>query len=272
MARRPPVTDKTTLLGIPAPASYDEVPPRAPATPELGAKTESEPPSAPVPTDPETEPSVPEGQPTNTDGFDPYRFGANSFPPGLRSELIRTKLPRVDPEELKDTLPPNTGLEALAERPTGRGRWIAAATLALLAVGTPVAWVAFSSDEETAKTTANAREQTAVPTAARSSEASTGTTLSIPPPKAENLAATARQAAEPPAEPAEVPREEARTPKASLTSAASSQARALRTAAVQTPSAIPQSPTPPPRSTASAPSGTASNGNLFELPVGPKPQ
>jgi hypothetical protein len=45
---------------------------------------------------------------SSSDGtFDPYKFQTNTMPSGLRAELIAAGLPRVDPERIEDTVPPN---------------------------------------------------------------------------------------------------------------------------------------------------------------------
>lgn len=265
MARRSPANDKGTLPGIPAPAVFDEPPARTPVIVDAGGASNE--PSVSDPTHDVTEHTEREGERTDTNGYDPYRFGATKFPPGLRSELIQTKLPRVDPEELKDTVPPNAGIEAFIARPTKRAQLLITAGLVVLAIGGPVAWVAFSDGDD--KTKAPDRANAAIPAVTPSTKTGIAT---IPPsaaPFEERAKAALIEAAAPISEPVEPLREKALTPKVPLTGAPPSPPRPLRRAAVRT---IPLAPkataVPPPASV--APSGTASNVNLFDLPIGPK--
>ena len=39
--------------------------------------------------------------------FDPYRYQVMTVPPGLRSEMLHAKLPRLSEEYFQDTVPPN---------------------------------------------------------------------------------------------------------------------------------------------------------------------
>ncbi|HVW27357.1 MAG TPA: hypothetical protein VHC69_18465 [Polyangiaceae bacterium] len=48
--------------------------------------------------------------------FDPYRFGANTMPPGLRVKLIEAELPVVPPEDLLESSPLKQFLAALRSR------------------------------------------------------------------------------------------------------------------------------------------------------------
>jgi hypothetical protein len=260
MSRRSPANETSTLPGIPAPAVYDEPPPNAPVSVEAGSGAPPEHASAPLQTDELTEPTALEGQPTNTQNFDPYRFGATSFPPGLRSELIRTKLPRVDPEQLKDTLPPNAGIEALVTRPAGRSRLVMAGAVAVFVIGGLLGWVALSGGEDGVK----------VPPERASAPANTAAVASTP---ALAVAATApvSKSAAPDPQAAETPREKINAQATNSSPQRPSSAPAPSTRGVRTAPVAERSEALRP-AVSVAPSGTASNADLFDLPIGPKPR
>lgn len=61
--------------------------------------------------------SVPSSSAKEARGFDPYRFQANTMPPGFRAELAAVTLPVVPAEELQDTPPPRAGGEPVLAPP-----------------------------------------------------------------------------------------------------------------------------------------------------------
>jgi hypothetical protein len=257
MARRSPANDKGTLLGIPAPVVFDEPPPRAPVTVEAGAASNE--PSVSEPANEVTEHTGAEGERTDSNGYDPYRFGATKFPPGLRSELIQTKLPRVDPEELKDTVPPNAGIEAFIARPSKRARLLGTGALVLLAIGGPLAWVVLAGREDRMPTAASARNAAVAPSATPSAPQRTKPAPTL-------TAARAIAVGSPPSDP---PSEEVPNPP-EVVSTRRPSTRAVNAASVRTAAAVVKvEPSPPARP---ALSSTASNTDLFDLPIGPKPR
>lgn len=260
MSRRSPSNDKGTLLGIPAPAVFDEPPPRAPVTVEAGAASNE--PSVSDAANEVTERIEAEGVRTDTSGYDPYRFGATKFPPGLRSELIQTKLPRVDPEELKDTVPPNAGIEAFIAHPSKRTQVLVTGALVLLAIGGPLAWLAQSSSEEDSDpTSAAARSAAGVPPTAPT------VARAVEPRTSPGATASAPIAADPP--PSDPPHGKLPKPHEVVSASRSARTSTVNTAAART---APAAATGEPPRAHPALSSTGSNTDLFDLPIGPKPR
>lgn len=259
MTRRSPANDKGTLLGIPAPAVFDEPPPRTPVTVEAGATSHDA--SVSDPTHEVTERTSGEGERTDSNGFDPYRFGATKFPPGLRSELIQTELPRVDPEVLKDTVPPNAGMEAFIAPPSKRAQLLVTGALVLLAIGGPLAWVAQSRGEDSVRPSASAQSAAGVTLATPSAP------RVVEPRSLPRATASVRVAAEP--TPPDPPHGEPQKPREVVSSVRPSRTPALKTASARTAPAVTGELPPAARPTLSS---TASNTDLFDLPIGPKPR
>ena len=61
--------------------------------------------------------SPPDASPSDVKNFDPYKFQANTMPPGLRAELIAAGLPRVDPGRIEESRAnaKAAGVESLVE-------------------------------------------------------------------------------------------------------------------------------------------------------------